>query len=68
MIYMKSENRKTSNAHRLSLTLIDKMDLQRGKKRVALLEFSIYYKWKNIKKFYKNNKFKISGATSGKRF
>ena len=34
MIYMKSENRKTSNAHRLSLTLIDKMDLQRGKKRV----------------------------------
>ena len=44
MIYMKSENRKTSNAHRLSLTLIDKMDLQRGKKRVALLEFSIYYK------------------------
>ena len=44
MIFMKSENRKTPNAYRLSLTLIDKMDLQRGKKHVALSEFSIYYK------------------------
>ena len=30
--------------------------------------FSIYYKWKKIKKSYKNNKFKISAPTSNKKF
>ena len=29
-------------------------------KYLALSNFSIYYTWKNIKKSYKNNKFKIS--------
>ena len=30
---------------------------------VALSNLSIYYTWKNIKKSYKNNKFKISTPT-----
>ena len=32
-------------------------------KYVSLSNLSIYYTWKNIKKSYKNNKFKISAPT-----
>ena len=35
MIFMNSEN-KTSDEHRLKLTLADKMDLQRSDNRVAI--------------------------------
>ena len=34
---------------------------------VALSNLSIYYTWKNIKKSYKNNKFKISTPTWKKK-
>lgn len=40
---MNSENRKTSDAHRLRLKLTDKMDLQRGEKCAALSGLSNYY-------------------------
>ena len=39
---------------------MDKINLKRSDKYVALSNLSIYYTWKNIKKSYKNNKFKIS--------
>ena len=42
------------------LNLTDKIDLQRGEKRIALSNVSIYYTWINIKKSYQNNKFKKS--------
>ena len=59
-ILMNSENTKTSNPHRLLLSLIDKIDLLRGEKNVALSNLSICYSWKNVKEPYKNNELKIS--------
>ena len=67
-IFMNSEKSKTSVAHRLSLNLMDKIDLRRKNKYIALLNFSVYYTWKNIRKSYKNNKFKISAPTWNKQF
>ena len=62
-IFMNSKDSKTSDTHRLLLNLTDKIDLRRKYKYIALSNLSIYYTWKNIKKSYKNNKFKISTAT-----
>ena len=59
-IFMSSENSKTFKPHVLILKLTDKLDLRRGEKSVALSNFIIYYTWKNIKKSYNKNKFKIS--------
>ena len=64
---MNSENSKTSDPHRLLLNLSDKI-LKRSDKYAALSNLSIYYTWKNIKKSYKNNKFKISPPTWNKDF
>ena len=60
---MNSENSKTSEPHRLLLNLSDKINLKRSEKYVALSNLSIYYTWKDVKKSYKNNKFKISAPT-----
>ena len=57
---MNSRNRKTSDPHRLLLNLADKINLKRSDKYVALSNLRIYYTWRNIKKSYKNKKFKIS--------
>ena len=46
---MKSGNSKTLDFHRLLLKLLDKTNLKRKDKYVALLNLSIYYTWKNIK-------------------
>ena len=59
---MNSENSKTSDACRLRLNLMDKVDLQRGDNKVALWDLSIYYTWSNIKSF-KSNEFEISWTT-----
>ena len=65
---MNSKNSKTSDPHKLLLNLTDKINLKRSDKYVALSNFSIYCAWKNTKKSYKNNKFKISGPTSNEEF
>ena len=57
-IFMNSENSRTSEYHVLLLKLVDKLDLRKGQKSVALSNLSIYYTWRNIKSSYKNNKFK----------
>ena len=62
-IIMNSENSETSDPHRLSLNIMDKLDLRRKDKYIALSNLSISYTWTNIKKLYKNNKFKISAPT-----
>ena len=67
-IFMNSKNSKTSDPHRLLLNLTDKEKLKRSDEYVALLNLSIYYTWKNIKKSYKNNKFKISAPTWNEEF
>ena len=60
---MNSKNGKTTDIHRLLLNLTDKIDFRRKDKYIALSNLSIYQTWKNIKKCYKNNKFKISDST-----
>ena len=57
---MNSENNKTSKPHVLILNLTGKIDLTRSEKSTALSNHSIYYTWKNIRKSYENNRFKIS--------
>ena len=65
---MNSKNSKTSDPHRLSLNLTNDIDLRRKDKYIALSNLSIYYKWKNIKKLCKNNKFKISAPAWNEEF
>ena len=65
---MNSKNSKTSDPHRLLINLTDKIDLRRKDKYIALSNLSIYYTWKNIKKSYKNNKFKISAPAWNEEF
>ena len=67
-IFMNSENSKTSDPHRLLHNLSDKIELKKSDKYVALSNLSIYYTWENIKKVYKNNKFKISASTWNDKF
>ena len=59
---MNSKNSKTSDPHRQLLNITDKINLKRSDKYVSLSNLIIYYIWKSIKRLYKNNKFKISGA------
>ena len=61
--FMKSENSKISNPHRLLLNFGDKLNLSKSDKYVALSNLSICYTWKNVKKLCKNNKFKTSART-----
>ena len=60
---MNSNNSETSDPHRVFLNLTDKTNLKRSDKHVALSNLSIYYTWENIKKLYKNNKYKRSAPT-----
>ena len=57
---MNSKNNGASDPYTLLLNLTNKITLKRSDKYVALSNLSIYYTWKNIKKSYKNNTFKIS--------
>ena len=54
-ICIKSKNNVTSDPHWLLLNLKDKIHM--------FLDKIINYTWKNIKKSYTNNKFKISAPT-----
>ena len=60
---MYSKNLKTSDHHRLLLNILDKINLKRDDKYVALSKFSTYCAWKNIRKSYKNDKFRMSAPT-----
>ena len=61
--FMNTKNSKTSEPHRLTYNLIDKLDIKNPNKNMALASLSIYYTWKNVKSIYNNNKFKISAPT-----
>ena len=62
-IFMNLENSKTSEPQVLILKLTNKLGLIIGEKTIALSNLSIYFKWKNIKNSYNNNKFKIPAPT-----
>ena len=53
---MNTENSKTSEPHRFTLDLTDKLNLKNPNKTMALANLSIYCTWENIKSEY-NNKF-----------
>ena len=65
---MNSENSETSETRRLLINLANKIDLEINDNYVALSNLSINYTWKNIKKSYKNNKFKIPALTWNEKF
>ena len=65
---MNSGNNKTPDPHKLLLNFLDKINLKREDKYVALSKIRIYYTWRNIRKSYKNNKFKISAPTLNEEF
>ena len=65
---MNSENSKMFDPHRLLLNISDKINVKRSDEYVALSNLNIYYTWENIKKSYKNNKFKISAPTWNDEF
>ena len=67
-IFMNLKNSKTSKPHVLILHFTDKLDLTRGGNRISLSILSFYYKWKNIKSLYNNNKFRISAPTWNDKF
>ena len=67
-IFMNSKNSETFDSHRLLLNLTNKINLKVSDKYVDLANLSIYYTWKNIKRSYKNNKFKISALTRDEEF
>ena len=54
--------------HVLVLKLVDKLDLRRSQKSVALSNLSIYHTWRNMKSSYKNSKFKVSAPTWSDEF
>ena len=62
---MNSKNSKTSDPHTL---LLNKIDLRRKNKYIALSNLNIYYTWENMKKPCKINKFKISAPTWNEEF
>ena len=56
-IFLNSDNSTTNEPHRFRLALADKVNLKNLNKNVALANLSLYYKWKNIKSAYNNDKF-----------
>ena len=67
---MNSKNSKTSDPHGLLSNLIEKIDLKRSDKYIVLSDkyLNIYCKLENMKKLYKNNKFKMSAPTWNGKF
>ena len=65
---MDTENSTTNEPHIFRLTVADKLDLKDPGKNMTLANLSIYYKWKNVKSTYNNNKFKISASTWNHKF
>ena len=67
-IFINSKNSKKFDPHRLLLNISEKFYLKRSDKYVALSNLTINYTQKNIKKSYKNDKFKIPAATWNEEF
>ena len=59
---------KIFDSHKLLLNLLDKINLKRSVKYVALSNLSIYYTWKDIRKPCKINKFKTSAPKWNEEF
>ena len=60
---MNSEKNKNSYPRRIIINFKDKINLKGRHKYFDLSNLRICYTWKDTKKSYKNNKFKISAPT-----
>ena len=67
-IFMKSENSKISDLHRLLLNLLERIDWKKRDEYVTSWNLSICYSWKKIKKSCKSKKYKISALTWIEKF
>ena len=69
-IFMNSENRKTSDPHRLLLNLLDKINLKGSDKYVNLSNLSIYCTWTSIKRHTKivNLKYQLRHGTKNSKY
>ena len=67
-IFMDSVNNEISDLHIVLLNILDKTNLNRSDKYVALSNLSIYYTLKIVEKSYKNNKLKVSAPTWKEEF
>ena len=61
-IFMNTENRKTNQPYKFVLKS-ERLDLRSSNNDAAIQNLTIYYMWKNIRKHYKKNKFKIIAPT-----
>ena len=60
---------KTNESNKFIYQFLDKLNLKNpNNKNTGFDNFSIYYKWKNIKSIYNNSKFNISAPTSNDKF
>ena len=60
---MNTLNSKTNESNKFIYQFTDKLNLKCPNKNIALANLSIYFKSKNIKSEYSNNRFKISAPT-----
>ena len=70
-IFRNLEKSKTSKPYVLVLKRIDKVDLLRGEKSIALSKFSVHYTWKNINKNIGknlNNNYSLKHLHCAKKF
>ena len=65
---MNTENSKTNEPHKFVLNLSQRLDLRSSDNYIALQNLSIYYTWKNVRKYYKNNKLKLIDPTWNDEF
>ena len=54
-IFINTENSKTNEPRKFLLNLLQRLDLRRSNKHVALQNVSVYYNCKNIRQQYKKN-------------
>ena len=59
---------KTNESNKFMYQFTEKLNLKNPNKKMALVNLSIYYTWKNIKSVYKNNKSKIYPSTWNDEF
>ena len=65
---MNTLNSKASESNKSMYQFTDKMNLKSPNKNMALVYLNIYYRFKNIKPGYNNNKLKISTPTWNDEF
>ena len=65
---MDSVNNEISDLHIILLNLLDKTNLNRSDKYVALSNLSIYHTGKIVEKSYESNKLKVSAPTWKEEF